>query len=435
MKKINNKVLTIVIIGLVVTITGTAIFLGVWFRPINVIEIYEDKDFSRKYHFPGKGTEEDPFIIDGYELSGNRFHNIKIYDITKHFVIQNCVLRNSNKGIDLRGLSNGIAKIVNNTIQSNDYGVIIRISSNCLISGNKFFKNGRGIEATSTGSLEITSNTFLKNQGDGIHVLDNYNTSIKKNTFDSCEDGFTILDSELISIEKNYLINCTRWGAQMQYIKNIQFDNNTVINCGLGVAIVYSQNVNIVGNNLTENGSGLLISYTNNGLIKENNCSKNVYYGISAYGISDSLFSNNNLISNNVSGLYVWLSYSTEINNNSYYNNTLGMELYCSRIPRISFNVFEHNLEYGMVTQGVNTTIWNNNFIDNNYNNIPSIQAQAKVAGNCTDYVGYPQWFDEENDQGNYWSDIVWFSGMEYIIDPGNYTDNYPLEEPVTIKI
>ncbi|MHA1557845.1 MAG: hypothetical protein ACTSPM_13040, partial [Candidatus Heimdallarchaeota archaeon] len=101
LRKLNNKVLAVIIIGIGVSITVTAIVLDWRFRPINIIEIYQDTDFSRKYHFPGKGTEEDPYMIDGYELSGNKEHNIKIYSIKKYFTIQNCILENSNIGIDL----------------------------------------------------------------------------------------------------------------------------------------------------------------------------------------------------------------------------------------------------------------------------------------------------------------------------------------------
>ncbi|HUT81496.1 MAG TPA: right-handed parallel beta-helix repeat-containing protein [Candidatus Bathyarchaeia archaeon] len=438
MGKVNKKILTGIIIGLVLSLSGLAVFLGVWFRPVKIIEIFDDKDFSQKYHFPGKGTEENPYLIDGYKLSGNEYHNIKIYDVTKYFIIQNCILSNSNKGIDLRGLEYGIAKIINNTISDNDYGIIIRTSPNCLIFGNNFQNNNRGIEAYSTSDLTIKANTFNDCIQDGMFLEDLYNIEVQGNNFNSCADGFTILNSNEVIIERNTVINSKEVGIRAQYITNIVIVNNSVTNSSLGFAIAYSKNTEISKNNFTKNNNGLLLSITDSGLVSQNYFFKNNYYGIFVYGLSNSVIMNNNINTNYGDGLRMEVCYATEIYNNTCYNNTVGMAIHYSRIPKICYNIFEHNLEYGLVALGTNGTIWNNNFIENNYMNITTIHAQAK-GGNCTYddtfYVGLPNWFNETSNTGNYWSELIWYTGVEYTIDPGNYKDNYPLEEPIIINL
>ncbi len=434
LKKVDNKILTILIIGLVISITGTAIFLGIWFKPIKVIEIYEDKDFSRKYHFPGKGTKGDPYIIDGYKLSGNKYHNIKIYDVTKHFIIQNCVLEHSDKGIDLRGLADGIAMIINNTIQNNDWGIRANACVNCFISGNSFFNNNVGISAGSGNGYTIQANTFSNNSNTAMNLIWNYNTKIQNNIIETVNQGLKITYSDLVLIEGNNFSECSDISLTAQYLTETTIANNSVTNCGIGFAIAFTETINIDRNNFTNNNNGVLVSVTSDGLIEHNYCANNKYYGIRAYNLIYSSIRNNRLISNNGSGLIIELCFATEINNNTCYNNTQGLEISCSSISKISYNTLEHNLVYGIVMQGVNTTVWNNNFIDNNYQNNPEITSQAKVEGNCTDWVGFPEWFNNTTKQGNYWSDLAWTIGIEYTIDPGNYTDSYPLEEPVIIN-
>ena len=78
----------------------------------------------------------------------------------------------------------------------------------------------------------------------------------------------------------------------------------------------------------------------------------------------------------------------------------------------ISFNVFEHNLQYGLVTKGVNATIWNNNFIDNNYNNNPEIFSQANVDGN--DFAA-----TKCNEYGNSWRGWYLPSSYELLLMAG----------------
>ncbi|MFW9921789.1 MAG: hypothetical protein ACFFDW_00675 [Candidatus Thorarchaeota archaeon] len=109
--------------------------------------------------------------------------------------------------------------------------------------------------------------------------------------------------------------------------------------------------------------------------------------------------------------------------------------LQCSNISAIKLNLLEHNLEYGILVMSVNATIWNNNFINNNYNNITEIHSQAKVDANYTSFIGLTKWYNEETQEGNYWSELEWIIGVEYSIDSGSYTDIYPLENPVVLKI
>ncbi len=430
-----NRLFALLVISLIVTVTGTSIFLGIWFRPIKVIEVYDNKDFSRKYHFPGKGSKDNPYVIEGYTLSGNSHHNILIRDVSKYFIIRNCVLEGSNKGINLLNLENGFARIENNTIQNNVYGILIKSCSNFIIKGNDFEDNSRGIESSSIGNGLIEDNVFSNCGNQGMFLGPDYNITIQNNIFNNCRDGFIILDSNLISINGNTFNNCSRTSFEAQYINNINIQGNTAVDCGSGFNVVYSENVIFLRNNFTKTKDCIWASYSDTVVIEQNYCRASDTEGIRAFGISNGRISNNTLVSNNEEGLYIWGSLQIKVNNNSCYNNTIGLKVFCSNLIDITNNTFEHNLEYGVVTKGANATIWNNNFINNDYTNITTINSQARVDGNCTDWIGFPIWYNDDALQGNYWSELIWYEGVEYLIDPGNHTDSYPLENPIMINI
>ncbi len=443
-RKLSSEVQAVIIIAIVVSTIGTAIFFGWRFRTIEQIEIFDDKDFSQKYHFPGSGTEDDPYIIDGYELSGNSHHNIRIVGITKYFIIQNCILEKSSKGMDLVNLTYGVAQILSNTIRDNDFGIIIRGYNNCIISNNTFINNHQAIEA-GTGSYTIQSNILINNKYDhiawieGMNFSDNNNTRIEDNTFDSFNSGLVIYRSENILTKRNNFTNCIL-GFYAEEVMNIIIGNNSATNCSLGFGICQSQNIDLVNNTSVDNrGNGFYLETINKCLITGNNGSGNSDFGIRIYWLTNSNCCNNFFNGNNKSGISMWASDISSINNNSFVDNGLGMELFCSNITQINCNIIQRNLEYGIVTQGVNTTIYNNNFIDNNYINITTIHSQARSNGNCsfdgTYYEEHTKWHNEVMGRGNYWSELVWYTGVEYTIDPGNYTDSYPLEEPVTINL
>ena len=433
-KKINNKFLTIMIISLVLSVSGTAIFLGIWFRPINIIEINNDKDFKYKYHFPGKGTEDDPYIIDGYTLSGNKYHNIKIYNVTKYFIIQNCLIENSNQGIVLYLVADGVAKIVNNTFRNNELAIDANSCGDCFINGNNFENNNVSISVAWCNGYVIQGNTFIDNTK---HIIDfhwSYNIKVVNNIVkNSSYRGIIIYDCQLVLITGNNFSDCSFRCISAQYITSTIIANNSITNCNSGIETVYGESVAIIDNNLTTHYYGISFNVIKNGLLEGNYCANNTIYGIESRNPVSSTIRRNVLQNNNGTGMFITLSGTTEITNNTYYNNTLGLEIIDSNVLTIRHNIFEHNLDYGLHITAVNATIWQNNFIENNYKNNTAIHSQAKDLVNSTYYKGYSLWYDNATMQGNYWSELVWYAGVEYLIDPGNRIDYYPLEEQVVI--
>ena len=66
------------------------------------IEIRSDDDFTVVNGVTGgSGTENDPYIIEGWEIDTNGFAAIYIEHTTAYFVVRNCLLKNATYGISL----------------------------------------------------------------------------------------------------------------------------------------------------------------------------------------------------------------------------------------------------------------------------------------------------------------------------------------------
>ncbi len=434
-RDLKKSVKVILIVVLVCSVTISGIFLGRWInlrKDIEIIEIKRDSDFYWKYNFPGKGTKEEPYIIEGYTLQGV-LYGIKISGVTKHFIIQNCRL---SCGIKLSNITADGTIVIKNNLIGGDIGISISYLEKCLITNNSFDRNYRqGIEVR-FGTVNITSNRFYRNYNDGgVELYMSNNSRVEGNIFQSCDYGITLSQVDNVTVQNNYFTNTGSEDIDILTASNVIVENNTIENGNYGIGILDCVNIRLLNNNITNNSfRGIGVYYSNNCTIIGNNCTGS-NFGLLMVRSKNSCCQSNAFKSNREYGIAMLMNDLCTITNNSCFDNTIGMSLRCSNITAINFNILEHNEQYGIETEAVNATIWNNNFIDNNYNNITEIHSQARVEGNCSDFVGFTKWFDEETDQGNYWSELVWFPGVEYIIDPGNYTDKYPIEHIVEIKI
>ncbi len=150
--------------------------------------------------------------------------------------------------------------------------------------------------------------------------------------------------------------------------------------------------------------------------------------GIYVYS-SNNINISNNIIRDNVEGIFICISDDNVVRNNSIHANTRnGLWLYGSSNNVITRNTIADSGEFGMILQGAcsNNLIFHNNFInDKNYH-----IATTGMSGNVWD-DGYPS-------GGNYWSDYeernpnaaeIYDSGIwdtPYFMDENNQ-DNYPL--------
>ena len=349
----------------------------------------------------GSGTWNDPYIIENLKISGFGVgYGIYIYNSNVSFIIQDCLIVNSNTGIYLENVNN--SRLINNNCSNINWGILLESSNNNTISGNT--ANGNiyeGIYLTESMGNNLSGNTANDNGDSGIHLT----TECMSNTLSgniANDNG----DSGIYIEEDCY--------------SNTISENTANDNGDSGILLVYyCINNNISGN--TANGNGY------SGIYIEEDCSNN--------NISGNIANNND-----DTGIYIYDSCSNTISGNiANSNNFYGILIYdsCSN-NTISGNTANDNnygiyIEYDCINNTISGNIANNNDdtgiyleSDCDYNNIKNNIFHNNTLGifidsNCDNNSIYKNFFLENGkhaeDDG---TDNKWNS-----TSIGNYWDNW----------
>jgi len=193
------------------------------------IDIEGDENFNEEHGVTaGKGTFEDPYVIEGWEIHCDTYDGIVIRNTGMYFLILNCFIhdgRMNNDGIVFYNVTNGT--IAYNIIQRNRNGVMFRYqypgkenSTHNIISNNSIAYNlndGVQFEHTGYGSHSmnrILSNDIVRNKR-GIYMIMSAENTISYNNIISNDEYGIQLD------------RCMGGGEQ-----NIIYHNNLVNNKG-----------------------------------------------------------------------------------------------------------------------------------------------------------------------------------------------------------
>ncbi|MHA2296718.1 MAG: right-handed parallel beta-helix repeat-containing protein [Candidatus Hodarchaeales archaeon] len=129
--------------------------------PIVITDNYNFSDLD----FPGNGTFNNPYIIEGYSFAVTTNYMISIHDTTAHFVIKDNVIdgmHGNTRGILLTNTTHGM--IENNTIINCQYGITMQDSSNNTVKNNEFHDNHEyGIYVFNSSHNEVFNNNFVSN--------------------------------------------------------------------------------------------------------------------------------------------------------------------------------------------------------------------------------------------------------------------------------
>ena len=101
------------------------------------IYICKDDDFQ-EYEFPGEGTKSKPYLIKNLEIGEVR-RGIYIWNTTRYFVIQNCLIKSGLEGIRIENVTSGTAYVSENlciSIGFKSIGIVLTHSNNATILQN-----------------------------------------------------------------------------------------------------------------------------------------------------------------------------------------------------------------------------------------------------------------------------------------------------------
>lgn len=311
------------------------------FVPHEAISITSDADFLT-YGFPGSGTPEDPYVIEGLNITTDSSSAIFIQGTTKYFVISNCYLHASVAGIYIDSIAPSSAVIVNNTCLNNMYyGIFLQFADSVIILNNTCANSYYGIWMDSSRDTTIGNNTIKNNAEFGIKISSSPNSIIENNSMlnnglfieDSVLDniltykvnnnwvnnkllGYFTNQQDLVINQPNYgqifLINCT----------NAIIQNQVLNNASVGIYSLSSYNLTISNSTCSyDYYKGIYILYSHNATIYNNTCNENDFEGIFVWNTALVTIANNTCINNGHLGIYLDQSPNSTVQNNNLLNN------------------------------------------------------------------------------------------------------------------
>ncbi|MFP4050664.1 MAG: NosD domain-containing protein [Thermoplasmata archaeon] len=412
------------------------------------IRIDGDEDLENQAQqegWPGNGSEENPFVIEGYKINkvdgdhgiyvGNTTHNLEIknnyLEYKSHHGIYlknvtNCIINNntifkSNIGIySYTSKSNIISK---NDVESDSVDIYLRESTDTELTGNNMKGNGleiwgKKLEYWNTHSID-TSNTinektvhYWKNKDQGkipsnsgqVILANCTNINVENQLLDSFT-GINVAYSDNINIKGNEMFNNSNRGISLYHSDNCMIENNIIVSTSVsGISLTKSNRTRVVDNKIIKNNNfGIRLQYSGENEIVENNVSANKGSAIILRGESDRNNVNRNIISKNAEGVRALGEFNSIVD-----------------------NVISSNDYYGVyLSKSENISVYHNDFVDNKEQGV--------------DYGSNNQWYNESLSEGNYWNDYTGKDSNDDGIGDEPYAniggragsqDEYPLMEP-----
>jgi parallel beta-helix repeat protein len=282
-----------------------------------------------------------------------------------------------------------------------------------------------GILVTQISKSLIIRNCTITAGVNGIRICGNY-----KSTNIVIENNTCIISPRKIRTLYSYNCYVQNIGIQASYASNIVIRNNYCYHISnynrysFGIFLMYVMNVSVLNNICYNSYSGMYVNANENVSLINNTCYNN-YQGFTIDGRNLILLNNN--CSSNFYGMYFWYSLNNTISYNNLENNSIGIHFYNSDNNTIFYNQIHYCTSYAIcVGNRSNDNIFHHNNLFNNSQHYP-LQTQV-----FDDGINF--WYDIEfGENGNYWSDLIWYLGCQYEIDGGSNTDPYPLQHPVDI--
>ena len=180
------------------------------------ILITSDGGFS-SYNFSGVGTRNDPYLIEGYNITSHGWlsFGIEIRNTNAFFVINSCVIYADYIGVGLQSVRSGSSKILGNRIVSligDGGGISLSNMQNCTISDNICTNFMQGIHLNGADDCIIYDNYLYNIHDQGINIRNSDSNNITYNRIrNSMTHGIALVVSSSNNLIHHNILEENAW--------------------------------------------------------------------------------------------------------------------------------------------------------------------------------------------------------------------------------
>ncbi|MDP2846366.1 MAG: right-handed parallel beta-helix repeat-containing protein, partial [Candidatus Methanoperedens sp.] len=360
--------------------------------------------YDWRYEYGSTGSLIDSIIEGNASTKGGI--GVGIY--TNYLTISNSTFRNKEYGIKMQSsyytsitnstLTNNTYgiwmdishdnNITNNRVDGSDTGIYLKSSSRNTLSDNTANFNDIGIYLFSSWNNELKNNTANSNTKSGIYLWNSTNNILINSTANSNPKGISLDSSYNNTLGGNRMNTSTEYGLYVTGKYNNWIDpyNNTVggepvyyyynypggiLNdtnitetkvCNMGrITLINSHSFTIQNVTIINNSKGIYLSGSSSSTIIGSTL-RNTSFGIYIYSGSSNSTADNNNISGNGQGIYIYQSDGAVITNNNLTGNAAGVRVSGGNSAAIDSNTMANNTK-GIYISGSNNSRASSNTI------------------------------------------------------------------------
>src|SRR5438876_8770406 len=198
----------------------------------------------------GKGTESDPYVIEGWEMDASTTSTagIDIRYTSAYFVIRDVYVHGITDGIDFLYVVHG--RIENTTTANNFNGITLSSSVADVIDNNAVSGNQEGITVTNSQSIGCYNNTVVGSSSIGI-TLGGYSTAnvdVTDNLLTAHGWGLAVTVVQYSTVSRNQVFSETL-GLDFEANNNVSVFENSFVNDGEWITSHFSDVIHVYHNN------------------------------------------------------------------------------------------------------------------------------------------------------------------------------------------
>ena len=247
------------------------------YTPHGQISFFSDDEFTSENGVTGgSGTYEDPYVIEGWSIdisdiesdgSGVLMGGIHIGNTMAYLTIRNVLIQgdyspaDASQGVGITGnhailMYFGANVLIENCVLKNTTcGIDIRGMDNVVIRGNTITGNSRGVDIQASSQVIMEDNSVADSQFGNVLLEWISDSTVKNNTVSGSDEwmGMNLYDSDNCDLLNNTISNNPNIGLNVGFCRNCRIAGNTFSNNRIGIEIYGEENVILEENTFTGN--------------------------------------------------------------------------------------------------------------------------------------------------------------------------------------